>query len=74
MLHRVFRTRDSSERLDKPDCEETAGIPFAIAVTRSTGSGGNRSIVATATEIADYLRLVFAKAASHALNVVHPSS
>ena len=57
-------TRQFLERLDKPDCEEIKGIPPAIAVTRSTGSKSNRSTVATATEIADYLRLAFAKAAS----------
>ena len=57
-------TRQFLERLDKPDCDEIKGIPPAIAVTRSTGSRSNRSTVATATEIADHLRLAFAKAAS----------
>ena len=57
-------TRQFLDRLDKPDCDEIKGIPPAIAVTRSTGSRNNRSTVATATEIADHLRLAFAKAAS----------
>lgn len=57
-------TRQFLARLDKPDCDEIQGIPPAIAVTRSTGSRNNRSTVATATEIADHLRLAFAKAAS----------
>ena len=57
-------TRQFLERLDKPDCDEIKGIPPAIAVTRATGSKSNRSTVATATEIAEHLRLAFAKAAS----------
>ncbi len=55
-------TRQFLARLDKPDCDSIAGIPPAIAVTRSSGSRTNRSTVATATEIADHLRLLFAKA------------
>lgn len=56
-------TRQFLQRLDKPDCEMIRGIPPAIAVTRAGGSRGNRSTVATATEIADHLRLLFAKIA-----------
>jgi len=56
-------TRQFLERLDKPDCDSIEGIPPAIAVTRAGGSRTNRSTVATATEIADHLRLLFAKAA-----------
>jgi excinuclease ABC subunit A len=55
-------TRQFLQRLDKPDCDLIAGIPPAIAVTRSGGSRTNRSTVATATEIADHLRLLFARA------------
>ncbi|QEG42276.1 excinuclease ABC subunit UvrA [Roseimaritima ulvae] len=54
-------TRQFLQRLDKPDCESIVGIPPAIAVTRSGASRGNRSTVATATEIADHLRLLYAK-------------
>lgn len=54
-------TRQFLQRLDKPDCESISGIPPAIAVTRSGASRGNRSTVATATEIADHLRLLYAK-------------
>ncbi len=54
-------TRQFLERLDKPDCDSIDGIPPAIAVTRAGGSKTNRSTVATATEIADHLRLLFAK-------------
>ena len=55
-------TRQFLQRLDKPDCDEISGIPPAIAVTRAGGSKTNRSTVGTSTEIADHLRLVFAKA------------
>ena len=54
-------TRQFLQRLDKPDCDKIEGIPPAIAVTRAGGSRTNRSTVATATEIADHLRLLFAK-------------
>ncbi|MGI9468618.1 MAG: excinuclease ABC subunit UvrA [Rubripirellula sp.] len=57
-------TRQFLQRLDKPDCDAITGIPPAIAVTRAGGSRTNRSTVGTATEIADHLRLLFAKAAN----------
>ncbi len=57
-------TRQFLERLDKPDCDSIEGIPPAIAVTRAAGPKTNRSTVGTATEIADYLRLLFSKVAS----------
>ncbi|TWU37727.1 UvrABC system protein A [Novipirellula aureliae] len=56
-------TRQFLQRLDKPDCDSMEGIPPAIAVTRAGGSRTNRSTVATATEIADHLRLLYAKTA-----------
>lgn len=56
-------TRQFLQRLDKPDCDSIDGLPPAIAVTRSGGHRGNRSTVATATETADYLRLLYAKVA-----------
>ena len=55
-------TRQFLARLDKPDCDKIEGIPPAIAVTRAGGTKTNRSTVGTATEIADHLRLLFAKA------------
>lgn len=54
-------TRQFLARLDKPDCDAIEGIPPAIAVTRSSGARTNRSTVGTTTEIADHLRLLFAK-------------
>ena len=54
-------TRQFLERLEKPDCERIDGIPPAIAVTNKSGGHSTRSTVGTATETADYLRLLFAK-------------
>ncbi len=54
-------TRQFLARLDKPDCDSIDGIPPAIAVTRAGGNKSNRSTVGTSTEIADHLRLLFAK-------------
>ena len=55
-------TRGSfSQRLEKPEAERIDGIPPAIAVTGKNTSRSSRSTVGTATEVADYLRLLFAK-------------
>ena len=56
-------TRQFLQRLEKPAAERIEGIPPAVAVTRQYGgsSSSSRSTVATATEIVDYLRLLFAK-------------
>ena len=57
-------TRQFLQRLDKPNCDSIDGIPPAIAVTRAGGAKTSRSTVGTATEIADHLRLLFAKTAT----------
>nr|WP_286177477.1 excinuclease ABC subunit UvrA [Rhodopirellula sp. JC639] len=57
-------TRQFLQRLDKPACDSITGIPPAVAVTRAGGSKTNRSTVGTTTEIADHLRLLFAKCAT----------
>lgn len=54
-------TRQFLEQLDKTDCERIEGLPPAIAVRRSSGSRSNRATVATATEVADHLRLLYAR-------------
>jgi excinuclease ABC subunit A len=54
-------TRQFLERPQKPDAERIDGIPPAIAVTHHTPPRSNRSTVGTATESADYLRLLYAK-------------
>jgi len=53
--------RQFLERLEKPDAEHIDGIPPAIAVTGKTGNRSSRSTIGTATETADYLRLLYAR-------------
>ena len=54
-------TRQFLEQLDKPDVEQIEGLPPAVAVTQRGGRQSNRATVATATEAADHLRLLFAR-------------
>ncbi len=54
-------TRQFLERLEKPAAERIEDIPPAIAVTHKNASRSSRSTVGTATEAADYLRLLYAK-------------
>ncbi len=54
-------TRQFLQRLEKPEAERIDGIPPAIAVTGKNTSRSSRSTVGTATETADYLRLLYAK-------------
>jgi excinuclease ABC subunit A len=56
-------TRQFLDRLDKPTADRIEGIPAAVAVTRKSTSPNSRSTIGTATEIADYLRLLYAKIA-----------
>lgn len=48
-------------RMSKPDVEKIDGIPPAIAIEQRVNIRNPRSTVATTTEIADYIRLVFAR-------------
>ena len=54
-------TRQFLERLDKPEADRIDGIPPAIAVTSKGTNRSSRATVGTATETADYLRLLYAK-------------
>lgn len=56
-------TRQFLEQLDKPDADHIDGIPPAIAVTRTVPQTSSRATVASATELLDYLRLLFARIA-----------
>ena len=56
-------TRQFLERLEKPAAERIDGIPAAIAVTHENSSRSSRSTIGTATETADYLRLLYSKIA-----------
>lgn len=48
-------------RIPKPECDYIKGLPPAIAIEQKTASHNPRSTVGTATEIDDYLRLLFAR-------------
>ena len=53
--------RQFLEQMEKPDCDGIDGLSPAIAIEQK-GTGRNpRSTVGTVTEIADYLRLLFAR-------------
>ena len=54
--------RQFLERIEKPDVDEISGIAPAIAIKQKNGTRNPRSTVATATEIYDYLRLLYARA------------
>jgi excinuclease ABC subunit A len=53
--------RQFLERIEKPDAEEITGVAPAIAIKQKNTSRNPRSTVATATEVYDYLRLLFAR-------------
>ena len=51
--------RQFLDRMQKPDVEHIEGLSPAIAIEQRTTGGNPRSIVATVTEIHDYLRLLY---------------
>jgi excinuclease ABC subunit A len=53
--------RQFLERIEKPDVDVIEGIAPAIAIRQKNSTRNPRSTVATATEIYDYLRLLFAR-------------
>jgi excinuclease ABC subunit A len=53
--------RQFLEKMDRPDFDSVEGIPPAIAIQQKPPSRSSRSTVGTATEINDYLRLLFAR-------------
>ena len=56
--------RQFLDRLAKPDVEKIEGLSPAISIEQHTTSGNPRSIVATVTEIHDYLRILYGSAAT----------
>jgi excinuclease ABC subunit A len=54
--------RQFLERIEKPDVDEITGIAPAIAIKQKNSTRNPRSTVATATEIYDYMRLLYARA------------
>ncbi len=53
--------RQFLEKMDRPDVETIRGIPPAIAIEQKNTVKNARSTVGTASEIHDYLRLLYAK-------------
>lgn len=53
--------RQFLERMERPDVEEVVGIAPPVAIRQKNTTRNPRSTVATATEIYDYLRLLFAR-------------
>lgn len=49
-------------RMSKPECDYIKGLPPAIAIEQKVNTRNPRSTVGTATEIYDYLRMLFARA------------
>ena len=53
--------RQFLERIEKPDVDEIDGLAPAIAIKQKNSTRNPRSTVATATEIYDYMRLLYAR-------------
>jgi len=53
--------RQFLERMDKPDADSIEGITPAIAIQQKAVTKNPRSTVATVTEIADFLRVLYAR-------------
>jgi excinuclease ABC subunit A len=53
--------RQFLERMEKPDVDEVEGIAPAVAIRQKNVTRNPRSTVATATELYDYLRLLYAR-------------
>ena len=53
--------RQFLERMDKPDVDKVEKIPPAIAIEQKNPVKNRRSVVGTATELNDYMRLLWAR-------------
>src|SRR5262245_34251104 len=53
--------RQFLEQMEKPDCDGIDGLSPAIAIEQKGAGRNPRSTVGTVTEIADYLRLLYAR-------------
>ena len=53
--------RQFLEQTEKPECDGIDGLSPAIAIGQRTGTRNPRSTVGTVTEVADYLRLLYAR-------------
>ena len=66
--------RQFLERIEKPDVDEITGIAPAISIRQKNSTRNPRSTVATATEIYDYLRLLYARDRPHVLSALRRRS
>src|SRR5216110_1743437 len=55
--------RQFLDRMDKPQVDRIDGIPPAIAIDQTNPVKTSRSTVGTMTELTDYLKLLYARAA-----------
>src|SRR5499433_4219273 len=55
--------RQFLDRMDKPQVDAIEGIPPAIAIDQTNPVRTSRSTVGTMTELADHLKLLYARAA-----------
>ncbi len=53
--------RQFVEQMPRPDVDEVAGLPPTVAIEQRVTRGGRKSTVATVTEVAPYLRLLYAR-------------
>jgi len=54
--------RQFVEQLPKPDIDSLTGLPPTVAIEQRVTRGSSKSTVATVTEVAQYLRVLFARA------------
>ncbi len=54
--------RQFVEQLPKPDLDSLRGLPPAVAIEQRVTRGSSKSTVATVTEVAQYLRVLYARA------------
>ena len=64
--------RQFLERMDKPDVDRVENIPPAIAIEQKNPVKNRRSTVGTATELNDYMRLLWARVGHVHLPEVRP--
>lgn len=53
--------RQFVEQMPRPEVDEVAGLPPTVAIEQRVTRGGRKSTVATVTEVAPYLRLLYAR-------------
>jgi excinuclease ABC subunit A len=53
--------RQFLERMEKPDVDEVEGVAPAVAIRQKNSTRNPRSTVGTATEVFDYLRLLYSR-------------